>query len=164
MNYFNVNECGLYKSGSKKKYGCELKETFKLIQAWTENKTLGLTTPWDPTMSRYSKPKCYCKDIFHDEKTGDFLIVLWKSDTDNTGTLWGAQEDSTRGNDGVVKYTDKYKGKKVIWGRPCYYWVITDLNCIVSIKFDHSVCDTNLFQEWVVACINYKVEHANRQK
>lgn len=164
MNYFNVNECGLYKTGSNKNHGCSLSETFHLIKDWRKDKQLATTIPWDITGQKNSKAKCYCKDIYKDETTGDFLIVLWKSDTDGNGTLWGAQEDSTEGNDGVIEYTNQHKGKKVIWGRPCYYWVITDHNTVVSIKFEHSVCDTNLFQDWLIGCINYKVEHPNRKK
>lgn len=164
MNYFNVNHCGLYKVGLNKAHGCELGETFDLIQSWVKGRSLASTIPWDPMEARRNRPKCYCKDIYKCPDTGDFLVVLWKSDTDGAGTLWGAQEDTHTGVGEVVKYTNEYKGKKVIWGRPCYYWIIPELDTVVSLKFDHSVCDAQLFEEYVVACITNRVNHENKVK
>lgn len=164
MNYFNVDHCGLYKVGLNKTHGCELSETFESIKKWVESRSLGATIPWDPTDAKRNRPKCYCKDIYKHEETGDFVVVLWKSDTDGAGTLWGAQEDEQTGTGDVVKYTNEYKGNKVVWGRPCYYWVIPELNTIISMKFDHSVCDAQLFDDYIVACINNRVQHPNRVK
>ncbi|KZN56846.1 hypothetical protein N474_09505 [Pseudoalteromonas luteoviolacea CPMOR-2] len=163
MNFFKVDKCGLYKVGDSNSNGCELGETFDLIMQWVEGRPLALTIPWDPK-EKPNKSKCYCKDIYKDDSTGDFVIVLWKSDTDNAGTLWGASEDNATGSKEVVKYTNTYKGKKVIWGRPCYYWVIPRFNTIVSIKFEHSVCDSQLFEDYVGSCIRNRVQHPNRIK
>jgi hypothetical protein len=162
MNYFAVNECGLYRYQDSKPHGCDLTETFALISQWGAGRTMADTLPWDPSSSRTGVPKCYLHDVYHDEKTADFLLVLWKSDTDNSGTLLGAQESGTVGDAPVIKYTDSYRGKKVIWGRPCYYWVVPKLETIISIKFDHSVCDSQMMQDWVTACITLKVDHPNK--
>lgn len=164
MNFFNVNQCGLYKVGRDKVYGCDLTETFDLICEWVKDKPLTATIPWDPSTENKNKSKCYCKDIYKDENTGDYFLVLWKSDTDSAGTLWGAQEDNATGQGEVVKYTNHYKGVKVVWGRPCYYWIIPEIKTIVSIKFDHSVCDAQLFEDYVAACINNRVMHKNKKK
>lgn len=164
MNFFNVDHCGLYKVGLDKTHGCELSETFELISNWVEGRSLAATIPWDPAEAKRNKSKCYCKDVYKDPGSGDFIVVLWKSDTDSAGTLWGAQEDTQTGAGEVVKYTNEYKGKKVVWGRPCYYWVVPELNIIVSIKFDHSVCDAQLFEDYVVSCINNRVPHDGRVK
>jgi hypothetical protein len=102
--------------------------------------------------------------MYKDRATGDYFIVLWKSDTDSAGTLWGAQEDNETGTGKVVKYTNEYKGKKVIWGRPCYYWVIPKQNTVASIKFDHSVTDAQMFEDYIVSCINNGVKHKKRKK
>jgi hypothetical protein len=164
MNFFNVDHCGLYRVGKDKVFGCGLEETFDLIMDWVKDRPLASTIPWDPEHSRTNKSKCYCKDIHKDPKTGDFLLVLWKSDTDSAGTLWGASEDKATGSKEVVKYTNSYKGGKVIWGRPCYYWILPRFNTIISIKFDHSVCDAQLFEDYVLGCINNRVKHPNRKK
>lgn len=164
MNYFNVDHCGLYKVRRTETHGCELNETFDLIKSWVKGRSLAATIPWDPSEAKRNKSKCYCKDIYKNEKTGDFVVVLWKSDTSSAGTLWGAQEDRHTGTGNVVKYTNEYKGKRVVWGRPCYYWVIPELNTIISIKFDHSVCDAQLFEDYVISCINNRVPHKGRVK
>lgn len=164
MNFFSINECGLYKNSDPHPHGCEVTETFNLIADWAKGKPLSATLPWDPLSSRSGSAKCYLRDIHRDDENGDFLLVLWKSDADNVGTLWGAHENANTGKDAVVKYTNNYRGKKVVWGRPCYYWIVPDLNVIVSIKYEHSVCDSQLMQDWVSACITNRVQHSNKKK
>lgn len=164
MNFFRIDQCGLYRVGLKEVHGCDVNETFDLISEWVDGRPLTSTIPWDPEVARTNKPKCYCKDIHKDPITGDYFVVLWKSDTDSAGTLWGAHEDNETGTGNVVKYTNEYKGKKVVWGRPCYYWVVPTLNLIVSIKFEQSVCDAQLFEDYIIACINNRVKHENRHK
>ncbi|MCO7223147.1 hypothetical protein [Pleionea sp. CnH1-48] len=164
MNFFDVDLCGLYKPGNETNYGCDLKETFDLISDWVSNRSFPTTIPWDPASENRNKAKCYCKDIFKNKETGDYFIVLWKSDTDSAGTLWGAPENSTTGSNKVIKYTSGFQGEKVIWGRPCYYWIIPEFNTVVSIKFDHSVCDAQLFEDYIKSCINNRVKHKNRKK
>ena len=162
MNFFKVNKCGLYRHNQIKPKGCELEETFDLIQNWSKDRAMSDTMPWD--VQSTNKSKCYCRGIYKDPSTKDFLLILWKSDTDSKGSLWGAEEDSANGSGEIVKYTNEYKGKKVIWGRPCYYWVIPSLNTVVSVKFDHSVCDSLLFQDYVISCITNRIDHPNRTK
>jgi hypothetical protein len=164
MNYFSINECGLYRVKKPEPFGLEIQETMSLIAGWVKDRSMSTTIPWDP-QSRKNKSKCYCKDIQINQDSGDILLVLWKSDTDSTGTLWGAEENGKTGQGKVVKYTNTYNGtNKVIWGRPCYYWIIPEFNAVVSIRFDHSVCDTELFVDYVKECINNRVEHPNRKK
>lgn len=136
MNFFKVNQCGLYKLKGKDSHGCELDETFELILNWAKDRVMANTIPWSP--HTVSKPKCYCREIYKDPTTGDFVIVLWKSDTDSKGTLWGVEENTTNGAGEIVKLTSQHRRKKVIWGRPCYYWVVPSQNSVVSIKFEHS--------------------------
>ena len=162
LNFFKIKECGLFKHGSEVPNGLDIEETFSLIADWVKGKPLAETIPWDPTHTKTGLSKCYCQDLYKCEDTGEYLFVLWKSDTDSAGTLLGAQEAATTGNGSVVEFTNNYKGSKVIWGRPCYYWVIPKMKTIISMKFDHSVCDSQLLQEWVTCCINNKVNHKNK--
>jgi hypothetical protein len=163
MNFFQVNECGLYKIRDNTSHGLKLADTFSSLHNWRKTRSFVDTIPWDPS-TRSSKSKCYCKDIHKDEDTGDFLVVLWKSDTDSSGGLLGAEEDEKKGDGDVIKFGNEHKGKKIIWGRPCYYWIIPSLQSIVSIKFDHSVCDSQLFQEYVAACVNNRISFPDKQK
>ena len=162
MNYFSVTECGLYRHNSGKEHGLDMAETFDLITKWAAGKPMSATMPWD--LNNRQGPKCYLHDVYQCPDSGDYLLVLWKSDTDTGGSIWGAQENQPAGSGKVVEYSKTYRGSRVIWGRPCYYWIIPSLNTVVSIKFDHSVCDSNLFQEWVSSCITNHVKHPNKQK
>lgn len=159
FNFFKVTGCGFYKHGDASPHSCGIKETFRLISAWVQGRPLADTIPWDPKHTRTGAPKCYCHDMYEDEETGDFLLVLWKSETDSVGTLWGASETAATGKGKVVEYTNKYRGEKVIWGRPCYYWIVPEHETVISIKFDHSVCDSQMLQDWVTRCINNRVKH-----
>ena len=163
MNYFNVNKCGLYRLNDVTASGIELGETFALISKWVEGKPMANTLPWTG-QHRVGSAQCYCKDIYTSEKTGDILLVLWKSDTAGNGTLMGVPEDAKTGEGKTVTYTGGYKGKKMIWGRPMYYWIIPSKKLVVSIKFEHSVCDSQLFQDWVAACISNRVDHHDKKK
>lgn len=162
LNFFKIKECGLYKYNDEYPIGLDVSETFEAIYNWVKGRDMAETIPWDPTVSKKGLSKCYCHDFYKCEESGDFLFVLWKSDTGNNGSILGAQANAKTGSSKVVEYSDNYNGTPRIWGRPCYYWIIPSLNAIVSLKVDHSVCDTNLFQEWVTSCINNKVTVDNK--
>lgn len=164
LNYFSVEECGLYKHGSSIAKSLDMDGTFEAIYQWVQGKPMEDTIPWNPAMERNGAPNCYCHDFYKCDETGEYLFVLWKSETDGNGTIWGAQASAAAGNSSVVEYTDNYKGKKVIWGRPCYYWIIPKLNTVISIKLDHSVCDSKMFQDWVSKCITNRVSHPNKNR
>lgn len=163
MNYFSVTKCGLYRQASSKVHGLGLTDTFNAITEWVRGKPLGDTLPWN-AYARDGKAKCYCKDIYTSESTGDILLVLWKSETSGSGSLLGAPEDAKTGEGSVVTQDRKYGGKKMIWGHPMYYWIVPSENLVVSIKFENSVCDSQLFQDWVTEAITNRVEHKDKKK
>lgn len=163
LNYFSIDECGLYKHGKNDPHGLVASEVFDLIYNWVKGKPMEDTIPWDPRSSKPGFAKCYCYDAYHCDITEEFLLVLWKSDTDNNGSILGAQAAAETGKSSVVEYTDNYRGKRMIWGRPAYYWIIPKLKLVVSIKVEHSVCDSNLFQEWIAKCITNRIQHPNKK-
>ncbi|MFM0508622.1 hypothetical protein [Paraburkholderia sp. RL17-373-BIF-A] len=163
MNYFTVNKCGLYRQTSPKPQGLDLAETFEAITNWVRGKPLSDTLPWNAN-ARSGKPKCYCKDIYTSEITGDILVVLWKSESSGSGNLLGAPEDAKTGEGNVVTQDAKFKGKKVIWGHPMYYWIVPSEELVVSIKFENSVCDSQLFQDWITEAVTNRVDHGNKKK
>jgi hypothetical protein len=163
LNFFNVNFCGLYKVRDENAKGCELTETFDLIKTWVESRSGYLsTTPWDPE-SRPNKSKCYCREIYKSSE-GDFFIVLWKSETDGAGSIYGIPENEKPGEGDIIEQGSKVGGKNIIWGKPCYYWAVPSLNLVISIKFEFSTCDTQLFQDYVKAAITNRVKHPKKTK
>lgn len=157
INFFNINKCGLYKYVTPNPFGCTAAQAFSLIQDWKSTVDFENTLPWD---TKKNKEKMYCHEIFHDATTGDFLVTLWKSDADSTGKTIGIVPGETE----VLSREDNHKGKPVIWGKPCYYWIIPSLEAVASIKFDHSRCDTSLFQDWVTQVINNRIDIPNTTK
>lgn len=164
LNFFSIEECGLYKHGEYKPKALTPPETFALIYQWVQGKPMEDTIPWDPASTKNGMVKCYCHDFYKCEDSEEYVFVLWKSETDSAGTILGAQASAKTGSSKVVEHTSDYKGGKMIWGRPCYYWIIPKLNTVVSIKTDHSVCDSSLFQEWITKCINNRAVHENKKK
>lgn len=164
LNYFGIEECGLYKHSDNKPNALTASETFELIYQWVQGKPMEDTIPWTPVGTKSGMAKCYCHDFYKCEDSEEYIFVLWKSDTDSAGTIMGAQASAKTGSSTVIEHTSNYKGKKMIWGRPCYYWIIPKLNTVISIKTDHSVCDSGLFQEWVTKSITNRVVHANKKK
>ncbi|MEZ9796331.1 hypothetical protein BCS84_18385 [Vibrio cyclitrophicus] len=164
MTYFSVEHCGLYKRTEDECLGLDIGQTFDLIEDWVDGRLLSTTIPWDPASTRDNKPRVYCKHIHKDPETGHFLVVLWKSDQHSSGTMLGVDENETTGSSSIVQTSSKHKGKNVIWGRPCYYWVIPEHDAVVSIKFEHSLCDADLFKDFVRCAMTNRVKHADRIK
>ena len=163
LNYFEVENCGLYSVGSTDPKALQMSETFKEVAQWVQGRNLPQTLPWEPGTTKKGISLCYCKDVYSDVGTGDFVFVLWKSETGSNATLLGAEEGANTGSNKVHEYTSDHKGKKVIWGRPCYYWVIPSKKLIVSIKFDNSLCDSKMFQMYIKSCVENRIKHADRQ-
>lgn len=163
MNFFSIEKCGLFKFGSDIARGCDSSETFSRIVKWLIDRPFSATVPWDPNIPRNGRPNCYCKDYYFDDRTGDYFFVLWKStELGSKDELWGVPEDGD--NDEIVEVKSDHKGKKLVWGRPAYYWVVPSLDTVVSIKFDHSVCDSSMFEDWVSSCVNNRVEIEGKSK
>lgn len=156
LNFFNVNKCGLYRHHGVEPKGLDLITTFSKLKDWKEDRNFEATNPWDPKKNR-NKTACYSHEIYHDAGTGDFLLVLWKGDTDKNGPLYGITVNPDGTTEKAIEQTKTKSNKQLIWGRPCYYWVIPEVNVIASIKFENSRCDSTMFQDWVSGCMNFRV-------
>lgn len=157
LNFFNVNKCGLYRISRSEAQGLDLAETFAHLKKWVDERNFDATNPWDPKTHR-NKPACYAHKITRHGKTGDFLLTLWKGESDKQGPLYGISVNPDGTVDEAIKQTQVNSKKPTIWGRPCYYWVIPEINCVASIKFENSRCDSAMFQDWVSGCMNYRVD------
>ena len=162
INCFEISHCGLYDykiDSDLKASSCT--EVFETIFSWLENRNFGDTIPWDP--ERPTKlGNCYKKSHYKDDETGDYFLVLWKQfNSDKNGQLYGVTEVS--GTDQSINLKKENKGEKIIWGKPCYYWISPSNNKVFSIKFDDSFCDKDLFCHWVKSVIENKAnQYPNR--
>ncbi|HBF22714.1 MAG TPA: hypothetical protein DDW23_02750 [Planctomycetes bacterium] len=151
LTFFNINSCGIYRYAGKDPISCLPKELFALIRSWRTTVDFENSLPWSP---KKNKPQCRLREIYKSSTNGDYILTLWKSDSDSTGQSVGVVE----GEGTVITRSDKHLGKTVIWGKPCYYWVIPEYNLIASIKFEHSRTDSELFQDWIASVINNRIE------
>lgn len=163
LNFFKVNKCGLYRIAKTDAQGLDLSETFAHLKDWIGDRNFDATNPWDERAYR-NKTACYAHKIHFDSATGDYLLVLWKGESDKQGPLYGISLNPDGTTDKAIKQTQVNIKKPTIWGRPCYYWVIPEIDTVASIKFDNSRCDSKMFQEWITGCINLKVPLPNYKK
>ncbi|UVM03005.1 hypothetical protein [Pseudomonas laurylsulfatiphila] len=156
INFFDVSRCGLYRITKNNSQGLDMAETFAELKKWVDGRSFDVTNPWDPKTHR-NKTACYAHKIYAHPTNGDYLLVLWKGESDKQGPLYGISINPDGSVDKAIKQTQINNKKPTIWGRPCYYWVIPQINTVASIKFDNSRCDARMFQDWVSGCITYKV-------
>lgn len=156
LNFFTVNKCGLYRIAKEDAQGLDLAETLGHLKTWIDGRNFDATNPWAARAQR-NKDACYAHKIHFDPATGDYLLILWKGESDKQGPLYGISLNPDGTADKAIKQTQMNVNKPTIWGRPCYYWVIPEINTVASIKFENSRCDSKMFQEWIAGCINLKV-------
>lgn len=166
LTYFDVPECGFYgTSPQKNKYG-SIEFIFASICTWLKDREeVQHTTPWpEGRAEQYPKKSiCYCNSFYSDQRTGDYVFVLWRTagDTADGKSLWGISRKSKIGN---LSFKEKNIGSDEIWGRPSYYWVIPSKKLIASVKLDTSICDKEMFLDWVMGCVQYKIDLPNKTR
>lgn len=163
ITFFDINTFGFYRLKHKAKdldykYGT-LDEIFGEFDAWLNGKAIEETIPWDVDTNPM-RSKTYCRGIAIDEHTKDIVVVLLRAVGDGSGNLHGVKMGSAvgAGESETVKAGTSVKGDRVIWGEPCYYWIIPEHNKIASIIFPHSGADTFRFCQYITTFVN---NHSN---
>ena len=167
VSFFEIEECGFYKlqrtaKGLDHKFGT-LPEVIEDLEKWLLGKDLGQTLPWDPNKAPM-RAKTYCRGMVLDPDTGDAVIVIYRAVGDHSGSIHGIRESSKVGpnaNETVVAGSE-YDGEKIIWGQPCYYWIIPEHNKIASIRFPHSSADTYRLCDYIRDHVNNNSKFGQR--
>jgi hypothetical protein len=157
ISFFKINKCGTYTFTKKGPFNFEPAEFLNALEIWREGKDFENTLPWSP---KKNKPQLRLLNISHSPENGDYLLTFIKSDQDSSSEQVGIVEGERK----VIKRSDDHNGKKVTWGKPCYYWFIPSLDIIASIKFDHSRCDSKLLQDWVCSTVKARMEVPGAEK
>ncbi|MEW1686239.1 hypothetical protein, partial [Streptomyces sp. NPDC093594] len=166
LNYFDITQDGIYSiqkriSGKEiisKSLGLPLKNTLPLIKEWLINRTFKATCPWPdtPNENQHSPEMCYCQEIF-ECPTGDYILVLWKNDPTDSEGYRGLILDKNGKPSTYLNNSNGTSNTNVIWGHPCYYWVIPEKNLIISIKFPDSKCDNDLLKKWLKYVVRFRL-------
>ncbi|WP_339465836.1 hypothetical protein [Pseudomonas sp. EA_65y_Pfl2_P74] len=172
LNFFEITDSGLYtiqkKSDDEIKsnsYGLDTSTVLKNIKKWVESRRFKETSPWaEYGESGDTSVMCYCREI-EEFENGDFLLTLWKHDPSDSKSYRGLRLNENGEPIGYINNNSMDTGDDVVWGHPCYYWIIPDSNLVVSIKFEDSKCDSDLMQKWINYCVRYrlKVEGYNKR-
>ncbi|HBN9239587.1 TPA: hypothetical protein ACRNNC_006011 [Pseudomonas aeruginosa] len=165
LNFFEITESGLYRTQKKtdgeirsKSFGLDTTLVLRNIKAWVDSRRFKETSPWaelgesgDPSVM------CYCKEI-HEFENGDFLLTLWKHDPSDSKSYRGLRLNEKGEPIGFISNNSLDTGDDVVWGHPCYYWIIPKSNLVISIKFEDSKCDSDLMQKWINYCVRYRLK------
>ncbi|WP_054633046.1 hypothetical protein [Pantoea stewartii] len=166
LTFFDFDHFGLYQILQGKDpilVEQNLARVFTGLKDWVESRTVENSVPWGSNNNR--RTKAFCKNLSHNESTGDYLFVIWKTLGDNKGDIQGI-EAGTRideNNDNVVSASETQDGKNYIWGLPCYYWVIPEYKKVASIRFPSSYADTDLFCQYIKAFVDYRLEDPSKK-
>lgn len=165
LTYFDIEKMGVYNfNGGEPDPNYSPEFFLTKLMKWVNSNTFENTLPIKSD-NRLRK-KVYCKNIYKCPESGDFFFVLWKSEEDGNGNIQGVEASSPvdESSDGVALLTsDGKSGKKYIWGKPCYYWYITELNKFAAIRFPHSSVDTYSFVSYVRDFVNYRMKFEGKK-
>lgn len=169
VTFFDVNAFGFYRLKKQAeeldyKFG-DLSSVFADFQSWLNGKNIEETIPWDVGVHPM-RSKTYCRGVSIDPDTGDIVIVLLRAVGDGSGNLHGVRMGSAVGADAydTVKANSDVEGEEIIWGEPCYYWIIPEHNKIASIIFPHSGADTIRFCNYITSFVNNNANIPGQRK
>ncbi|WP_317177322.1 hypothetical protein [Pectobacterium sp. HCp5_1] len=159
VTFFNINAFGFYRLKQKAKeldfkFGA-IKETFEDLEKWLVDKSIEETIPWDVGVHPL-RSRTYCRGVVIDPETNDIVIVMLRSVGDKSGNLHGVKVGSAVGATAseTVKAGTDIEGEEVIWGEPCYYWIVPSHNKMASIIFPHSGADTIRLSNYITTFVN----------
>lgn len=142
-----------------------LSELTEQMYGWATAGNVSLTSlsSIDKNYSTVTKPECCIYDAHLDKATGDLFLVLIKSDGGRGEHIKGIDPNKGLGNSDIKSIGDK-KDKQRIWGHPCYYWIISRENIVVSVKFPHSLTDAEMFSCYMKSFVLYKAQSEHLRK
>ncbi len=169
ITFFDIKACGFYrlKRDAEKldhKYGTA-SEVFTELADWVNGKNFEDTIPWDVN-THPLRSKTYCRGVAIDPETKDIVVVIYRAIGGADGSLHGVRVGSKVGsdaNDTVIAGKER-DGDEIVWGDPCYYWIIPEHNKMASIIFPHSGADTIRFSNYLSTFVNNKSTLGQRKK
>ncbi|MCG9619377.1 hypothetical protein L1D56_05240 [Vibrio diabolicus] len=168
ITYFDLKEFGFYRLRQKKApeyIEGTISSIISSLESWLNGKTFRNTIPWDAD-TNLQRTKMYCRSYKTNATTGDIVLVLWKAVGDKNGNVHGAYADSNVGSDtnDDLSTGSEVAGEEVIWGQPCYYWIIPEKNKIASIKFANSTTDSDSLCHYIKAFVDYRSTLPNKKE
>ncbi|EPL6805135.1 hypothetical protein WJI42_003504 [Klebsiella aerogenes] len=168
ISFFDITACGFYRLKNKPeeldyKFG-DLMGVLDDLDGWLKGKNFEQTLPWNKE-EQPLRTRVYSRGLVRDNQTKDAVIVLYR-EVGNGNGIHGIKVGSKVSGDskGTVRAGREHGEDKIIWGEPCYYWIIPELNKIASIRFPHSFADTYLFAQYFIQHVNNNSKLGKRTK
>lgn len=168
ITFFDITACGFYRLKNNPeeldyKFG-DLTGVLDDLESWLKNKNFEQTLPWNKS-EQPLRTRVYSRGLVRDNKTKDAVIVLYR-EVGNGNGIHGIKVGSKVSGDskGTIRAGREHGEDKIIWGEPCYYWIIPELNKIASIRFPHSFADTYLFAQYFIQHVNNNSKLGTRKK
>lgn len=168
ITFFDITACGFYRLKKNPeeldyKFG-GLTGVLDDLESWLKNKNFEQTLPWNKS-EQPLRTRVYSRGLVRDNKTKDAVIVLYR-EVGNGNGIHGIKVGSKVSGDskGTIRAGREHGEDKIIWGEPCYYWIIPELNKIASIRFPHSFADTYLFAQYFIQHVNNNSKLGTRKK
>lgn len=167
ISFFDVKDSGFYRlrRGTSDYVEGNLESALQSIYDWLKGRDFDQTIPWDPSKSPL-RTQVYCKSIYKDSRSGDFVFVLWKKFGNDSGSINGILAKSKVDDSGKDshKVATTIAGQDVIYGEPMYYWFIPSIGVIASIKFPNSLCDSDNVFNYIKKCMDLRVPHLRKKE
>ncbi|HAX1952409.1 TPA: hypothetical protein JXT30_004574, partial [Escherichia coli] len=168
ITFFDITACGFYRLKNKPeeldyKFG-DLMGVLDDLEGWLKDKNFEQTLPWNKE-EQPLRTRVYSRGLVRDSQTKDAVIVLYR-EVGNGNGIHGIKVGSKVSGDskGTIRAGREHGEDKIIWGEPCYYWIIPELNKIASIRFPHSFADTYLFAQYFIQHVNNNSKLGKRTK
>lgn len=142
VTFFQFKELGFSKIGDDYDEPLSMVDLLSNFKTWFEGRSsLADTLMWDEGTAGYEfRKKIYVKALEQDAHSGDFILILWRAV--GTGkSVYGIPRNAAL-TDTSLYSSNESNDEDLIWGEPMYYWFIPSLNVFASIKFQHSISDS----------------------
>lgn len=151
VTFFKYTQLGFYRYGNDDYHEPLLMDDMlSSLHDWFQDRiSLEDTLLWDDETPGYShRKKVYLKAIEKDEENGEFILILWRAVGSGDG-VYGIKADARLDDDTLYDANNAANGEHIIWGEASYYWFIPSQNLFASIRFQNSIADTLLMNNFL---------------
>lgn len=150
VTFFKYTECGFYRVGSDYNEPLEMSVMLESLLEWHQKRvSLEDTLLWDDETPGYAlRKKVYLKSIDKDERTGDYMVFLWRAVGSGDG-VYGMKASARLDDENLYDANEAVGEERVIWGEGAYYWFIPNQNLFASIRFPNTITDTNMMNAYL---------------
>lgn len=136
MNFYKIEKCGYYDSSYKNHYFGNISNILNQMHNWSikKQKPLSSTCTFEINDDENESLRVFCFDMLKNKN--DFLLTTWNETPSNQGRVPSVSGDQPVGSATVHLNTIE---KGTIPGYATYFWFLTELNVLATLKFHNSL-------------------------